>query len=773
MPKNTVEHIENISEIDRVKDGVVFLKGGGLRKVVMVSGVNFNLKSEEEQEIIISSFQNFLNSLDFSVQINVRSRKVNINDYLNKINERAVEEMNPLLKTQIEQYRDFIAAFISQNAIMEKSFFVIIPFDPVVLPSVKIPGKKKKPETETDNRLEYNLTKLNQNTDRVMRGLRQMGLRSVTLEDEELFDLYHSFYSPGQDSLSPPRSIAETLPEKMEIFPSSLKLDGLFCRTVAVLSYPRFLSTGWLSSMINMPEIMDIAIHISPADTGLMLKKLRARATGLEAQLSEMEEKGMTRDPMIETALGDIEALRDALQQSTEKLFHASLYFSFYSASEKQLNDLEEKINSVLESQLLSARPPLFEQLKAFNAVLPIGKDELEINAPMNTSPLSLLFPFDSISLTSDEGVLYGINLHNNTLVIFDRFSMENANTVIFAKAGAGKSYATKLEIIRSLMFGTDILIIDPENEYQTLAKTFGGTIVEISLNSQNRINPFDIPVIPEGEDPGEILKSHFVNLAGLLKLMLGEITSAEEALIDRAITETYASRDITFDKDFSGATPPLLEDLETILRNIEGGEEMADRLYRFTKGSFAGFVNMPTNVDAKNRLVVFSIRDLEEELRPIAMYAILNFIWNQIRSELKKRIMVVDEAWWMMKYPDSAAFLFGLAKRARKYYLGITTITQDVEDFLSSPYGRPIITNSSIQLLLRQSPATIEATGKAFGLTEAEKNFLVEVDVGAGLFLAGLSHAAIQIVSSPFEHQIITTDPEEILQQYGQGGSP
>jgi type IV secretory pathway VirB4 component len=757
---------ENISEIKAVKDGVVFLKNGGLRKIIIVSGVNLNLKSEEEQEVILSSFQNFLNSLDFSVQLSVHSRKVDPTNYLGVLDNLAGEESNALLKMQIQQYRDFIASFIAENAIMEKTFFVAVPFEPIKLPSL---GKSQQPAE--NEHLTENLIKLNQNAERVMAGLRQTGLRAIILEDNEIYELYQSFYSPSVKKTAP-QSLPEIFPDELEIKPSSLKIDGSFCRTIAVLSYPRFLSTGWLSSLINLPEILDIAIHISPADTGLMLKKLRSRATSLEVQLAEMEEKGLVRDPMVETALSDIEALRDALQQSTEKLFDASLYISFYASSERELNDLEERISSLLEAQLLSAKPPLFEQLKAFNSVLPLALNELDITAPMNTTPLSLFFPFDSINLTSDQGILYGVNLHNNSLIIFDRFSLENANTVVFAKAGAGKSYASKLEIIRSLMFGTDILIIDPENEYETLAQSFDGTVVNISLNSQNRINPLDLPIVPEGEDFGEILKSHFVDLAGLLKLMLGEITSSEEALIDRAITETYASRDITPEKDFRGATSPLLEDLETVLRNMEGGEEMANRLYRFTKGSYAGFANLPTNVDVRNRLVIFSIRDLEEELRPVAMYVILNFIWNQIRSQLKKRIMVIDEAWWMMKYPDSAAFLFGLAKRARKYYLGITTITQDVEDFLNSPYGRPIITNSSLQLLLKQSPATIEATGKAFGLTEAEKNFLIEADIGAGLFLAGLSHAAIQIVSSPFEHQIITTNPEELLEQYGQGES-
>jgi len=351
-------------------------------------------------------------------------------------------------------------------------------------------------------------------------------------------------------------------------------------------------------------------------------------------------------------------------------------------------------------------------------------------------------------------------------LVIFDRFSLENANSVVFAKAGAGKSYACKLEIIRSMMMGIDVLIIDPENEYQKLAESVGGSFFKISLTSKNQINPFDIPIIPKGEDPADIFKSHILNLAGLMKLMFGTITPEEEAILDRAITATYESQDITPDKkDFTNLQPPLLEDFQTVLGSMEGGRGLARRLERFTKGSYAGFTNKPTNIDIKNRLIVFSVRDLEEQLRPIAIYIVLNFIWNLIRAEMKKRIMVIDEAWWLMKYPDSAAFLFSLAKRCRKYYLGLTTITQNVEDFLESPYGRPIITNSAIQLLLKQAPASIDVVAKTFNLSEAEKGLLLGADVGEGVFFAGLKHVAIQIIASYFENKIITTKPEELLE--------
>lgn len=554
-------------------------------------------------------------------------------------------------------------------------------------------------------------------------------------------------------------------PSGLEIGPNFLKLGEKFIKTLFIFTYPRYLSSGWFNSIINLPNLLDISIFAHPVDTILALRSLRRKTAQIEAQIIERQEKGLVRDPMLETAFQDIEMLRNQLQQAREKLFNVGVYITIYADSLEELNNIEDRINSLFESQLVYTKPVVFQQLEGFNSTLPLCQDKLLLHTPLNSTPASSLFPFTSLDLTSDEGILYGVNLHNNTLVIFDRFSLENANQVVFAKSGAGKSYATKLEILRSLMMGVDVLIIDPENEYQNLAESVGGSFFKISLTSENQINPFDIPVIPKGEDPADVFKSHILNLTGLIKLMLGEISPEQEAILDKAITMTYESRDITPEReDFSKFQPPLLEDFQIVLGSMEGGRELAQRLERFTKGSYSGFANRPTNIDIKNRLIVFSIRDLEDELRPIAIYVVLNFIWNLIRADLKKRILVIDEAWWMMKYPDSAAFLFGLVKRARKYYLGVSTITQDVEDFMNSPYGRPIITNSSLQLLLKQAPATIDILAKTFNLTQAERELLLEVEIGKGLFFAGLKHIAIQVISSYFEHQIVVTNPQEIL---------
>ncbi len=770
-------------DLESVRENSIVLKNGALRKVLMVSGINFDLKSEEEQGLITYAYQNFLNSLDFSVQIFVHSRRLNIAGYIKKLEEREAQEQNELLKAQISGYREFITSFVGQNPIMSKNFFVVVPFDPVQIPGGVggLLGAFKKqpkagPSADKDKDFQHNLAQLNQRADRVMSGLTGIGLQVAPLDGEAIVEIFYNLYNPESvekktleiaKEATAGKTITDIIaPPAMEATSNYLKLGNKFAKTLFIFTYPRYLATGWFSPIINLPDLLDISIFIHPVDTALALKNLRKKAAQVQSELMEQEQKGMVRNPMLETAFQDIEALRDSLQQGQEHLFNIGVYITMYADTLEGLNKLEAQVNTILESKLIYAKAAIFQQVEGLNSTLPIGTDRLLVHTPLNSGPVSSFFPFISATLTSDDGILYGINRNNNTLVIFDRFALENGNMVIFAKSGAGKSYATKLEALRLMMTGSDVLIIDPENEYQQLANTVGGSFFKISLTSENHINPFDIPIVPKDENPGDVLKSHIVNLTGLMKLMLGKMTVEEESLLDRAISETYAAFDIVAGKDFSKAQPPLLENLQTVLENMEGGRELAERLYRFTKGSFAGFANRPTNIDIKNRMIVFSIRDLEDELRPIAMYIILNFIWNLVRAELKRRVMIIDEAWWMMKYPDGASFLFGLVKRARKYFLGISTITQDVEDFLNSPYGRPIITNSSLQLLLKQSPAMIDSVAKTFNLTEAEKNLLLESQVGQGLFFAGPNHVAVQIIASYTEDQVITTKPEQILQQ-------
>ena len=316
------------------------------------------------------------------------------------------------------------------------------------------------------------------------------------------------------------------------------------------------------------------------------------------------------------------------------------------------------------------------------------------------------------------------------------------------------------------MMLGTDVIIIDPEMEYKHLSDAVGGTYINVSLSSEAKVNPFDLPrAVGDEVKTADVIRSAIIMLKGLLRLMLGTFTSQEDSLMDRALLETYAKKDITADADLAKVEPPLMQDLQDILEGIEGAEDLAVRLKKYTQGTFAGLFNSPTNVDMRNQLVVFSVRDLEDELRPIAIYTIVNYIWNVVRSQMKKRVLVIDEAWWLMQNEDSAKFIFALVKRCRKYFLGVTTITQDVNDFLRSPYGQAILNNSAIQLLLKQSTAAIDVVQKTFMLTEGEKYLLLESGVGEGIFFAGQKHAAIAVKASYAEDQLITSDPRQLLE--------
>lgn len=553
-------------------------------------------------------------------------------------------------------------------------------------------------------------------------------------------------------------------PSALQVNSKQVNLGEKIARTYFVVSYPRFLSDGWFSPIVNLDRVFDVSIFIHPIDTSKALKRFQKKVTEVQSQISTREEKGYIRDPVLDTAYQDLEQLRDRLQQATEKLFDVAIYITIYADNEKDLNKLESEVKSMLDSKLVYIRPALFQQAEGFKSTIPVETDLLESHNKLNSQPLSSVFPFVSFDLTSDKGILFGINRHNSSLVLFDRFSLANYNSVTFASSGAGKSYTLKLEIVRTLMFDTEVIVIDPEKEYEYLAKAIGGRFFDISLSSEHHINPFDLPVPREDEIASNILRSNIINLVGLFRLMLGGLTPEEDAIVDRAITETYALKDITADSNFTEVEPPLLSDFELVLGGMDGADQLVQKISKYTKGTWSNFINKPTNVDMNKKFIVFSVRDMEDELKPIAMYIVTNFIWNSVRKELKKRLLVIDEAWWMMKSKDTASFLFMLAKRGRKYYLGLATITQDVNDFLKSEYGIPILTNSSIQLLMKQSPTAIDLIQSTFNLTEEEKFLLLESNVGEGIFFAGTKHVAIKIIASYTEDQMITSDPSQVL---------
>ncbi|OIP97585.1 conjugal transfer protein TraC [Candidatus Wirthbacteria bacterium CG2_30_54_11] len=553
-------------------------------------------------------------------------------------------------------------------------------------------------------------------------------------------------------------------PPSIELDPSYLKIGNKYHRTLFVSGYPRYVSTNWLSPLINFNADIAISLYQYPIDSKSVMEDLKRRIGQMEATWQINQEKGLVKDPELETQLQDAHNLRDAIQRGEEKFFQFGLYMTVSANGKEELSQLCQKVESMLGGMLIYTKETAMQMEQGFKTTLPLCNDHIQVLRNMDTSALSSTFPFTSSDLTTNEGILYGLNRHNNSLVIFDRFKLENANSVIFAKSGAGKSYTVKLEALRYLMIGTEVLIIDPEREYKALCESVGGTYINISLNSKTHINPFDMADIKKGQDlEGDELRSQIIYLLGLFAILLGELTNKEESLLDRALLEAYRQKGIISDPSTYGNTPPIMGDLYELLKTMPGAESVVEKMEKFVHGTLAGIFNMATNVELNNNFIVFDIRDLEDILRPMAMFSILQFIWNKVRTSHKRRLLLVDEAWIMMQHEDSARFLFGLAKRARKYWLGLTTITQDVDDFLSSSYGKAIVTNSSMQVLLKQSTAAIDKIATVFNLTEGEKYLLLECDVGEGLFFAGQNHVAIKIIASYIEDQIITTNPEKL----------
>lgn len=560
-------------------------------------------------------------------------------------------------------------------------------------------------------------------------------------------------------------------PAAIQVEFNYLRLGNYFLRTLFVYNYPRYLYTDWLSPIINSEFAIDTAIFIYPVQSKEVLGQLRNKSAQIEATYAESQMKGQVRDPMLETAYQDVEQLRDTLQRGEAKFFKSSLYFTIYAKTLEELDSQTSFIENLLGGKIVLTKSALLQQEQGLNSTLPFCHDEILITKNLDTGALSTFFPFVSNDLSRNEGILYGINRHNNSLVIFDRFKLENANSVVFAKSGSGKSYAVKLEALRYLLFGTDLIVIDPEKEYERLCGALGGAYLDINVNSTSRINPFDLPQIaPDSPEQGENhLRSNIIMLQGLLRVMMGgDVSPTESNLLDQALAQTYASKGITQDPKTHNLPAPTMGDLEKTLSSIKGAEGLAQKIKKYTTGSFSGLFNEPTNINMTNRFIVFSIRDLEDELRPIAMYMILNFIWNRVKGEVKKRLLIIEEAWLLMKYEDSAQFLYSMAKRARKYYLGLTTISQEIEDFLGSQYGRAIVNNSSMSILLKQHPATVDLVAQVFKLTQAEKYFLLNSAVGECLFFAGQNHIAVQITPSYQEDLLITTNPEQLKQLEG-----
>ncbi len=591
--------------------------------------------------------------------------------------------------------------------------------------------------------------------------------------DEEDIDIIAKQGSTKPEIVDPNKAVAEGMsaldviaPKTIEVDFDYIKINGVYFRTLFVSGYPRFVSPGWLEQIINFDSSLDISFYVYPVEVKGVLEDLRHKIAEMEAEIATDLERGRIVNATTQAKLDDAQVLQEELVKGAEHFYEFAFYITMPARDLEDLNDITKQVQSTLGSLLINAQITTLDMENGFYSTLPFAADRLSITRNMDTTSLSTTFPLTSAELSSDTGVLYGINPLNESFIIFDRFSMENSNMAIFATSGAGKSYFVKLESLRSLMLGTEVIIIDPEAEYKDLCAAVSGQYITFSFSSPSKVNPFDLSQIyEEGENQ---LGLKILSLHALFKVIMGQLNPMQEALLDHALIETYRGKGITQDPETQKKEPPLMEDLYKTLVGMEteAAMDLAARIEKFVKGSFIGIFDQQTNIEINNPFTVFSVREVQDALRPIAMFIILEFIWTKVKKDLRRRLLIVDEAWHMMRYPDSAQFMWSIVKRARKYYLGLTTITQDVEDFLSQDIGKAIVTNSALRVLLKQSPAAIDRVGEIFYLSQGEKQLLLGANIGEGIFFAGNHHVPIYIVSSPEEHKLISTKPQDILKK-------
>lgn len=753
---------QKFTEIERIIDNVVFLSYGNACLVIEVTATNFPLLSEEERLAKIYSYAALLNSLSFPIQILIRSKKIDISSYLRLLSLEATKTQNQILSSKIKLYRDFVESLIKTNSILDKKFYIIIPYSHLEEGAIK-----------TKTHFESARSTLKLKADSLHAQLTRLNLHAKTLNKDELTKLFYSIYNGDLTEInqeigniqSPVVKTKTMVPLADIIAPSSVEVDfnyirvgEKFYKTFFVVGYPRFVSSNWLSVLIDFNHSLNTSMFIYPTSTPDILSDLKRKIAEIEATVSSQSEEGRVIDPTAQATLEDALNLQEELARGLERFFRFSLYVTLSGDSKADVQDTSKRLEPALSSILITTKAATLQMEDGFKSTIPIGQDRLFITRNMDTTSLASTFPFSSATLTQEKGIMYGINQQNGSLIIFDRFSLENANEVVLGTSGAGKSYLIKLEVMRHFMFGTEVIVIDPEGEYETLAKSLGGEFVSFTPSAPIKINPFDLSgIYQEGENE---LGLKVLSLHGLLKMVLGELDPQDDAILDRAIMETYRQKGITTDPNTQKKEPPLMEDLYKVLLGMEDtlSRNLALRLEKFIKGSLSGIFNQKSNFDIKNGLTVFSIKGLEEGLRSIAIHIILDFVWTKIRKTLKKRLLIIDEAWYVMKYEDSASFVYGIAKRSRKYLLALTAATQDVEDFLATDYGKAVLSNSSIQVLLKQSPTEIDNIAKTFYLSAHEKEFLLSCAVGEGLFFAGLNHVSMRVVAAPFENSIITS---------------
>jgi hypothetical protein len=793
-----------------------------VRAIIAIDSVNYALKSEAEQRDLLEAFRAFLNGVPFDLQILVRVMPLDMRTYADRVRELGADAPTLSLQNLAADHADYLTTLMQRRTLLTRAFYL-------VLGANLAKGARPKPTSARDflaflrpgkvASLTYTqaVQQLDLRVEKVLGELGRVGLVGQRLEGHELVQCYYACVAPEQAAhpLSEEQIAGSALPSQphpndtlvgetqqlgisldtqtaasdvpwpeladlvapgsVELHGDDLLIDHTWVRTLAITGYPRYVYAGWLERLIDLDEPMDLSLHLHPQDTTAVIRRLSHQLVALSATQREHAKQGRLTSVEQNIALSDIEQMRVKLQRGDERLFAFSLYLCVRAHTHEALEERTSRIETACENLQLTTRSMTFEQDLGFLSCLPEGRDRLRRTQPADTSTVTMAFPFVSNSLSMSDGILWG-SAPNGSPIILDLFSaqLENANTCLFAKSGAGKSYTCKLVALRHLLRGVDVYVIDPEDEYAPLVAAAEGQTVYLSAGASQHINPFDLPVRRDHDERSDVLKDKVQSLHALMDLLLANrgptgsvpLSQEEKGLLDRAMNTMYRNAGINAHPDTHTRPAPLMKDLYAILESGECGPDdthLAQRLYRYVFGSLSGMFAEQTNIALDNHFVCFSIREMDAELRPLGLYLITEFVWTHMRGSRRPRFLIIDEAWTLLRFEEGGRFLSDLARRARKYYLGLFTITQNAEDFLSNEHGRTMLNNSSVKLLLGQDSTTIDPVTVAFKLSQAERHYLLGCSKGEGLIFARTGHVGVKVEASSWEHQLATTDPREL----------
>ncbi len=731
------DDLKRIVDVKKVDD-IIELSKNKLA-ILEVIPMNFMLKTNEEQESILLSFEKFLNSLDFPIQIHITSNPIHLGEhftYTHKQVKKQGEQYKPLL----DSYCQFIRQSIQTNNIQNRNFYIIIPEKDTLSMQIRI----------------------------CQEGIDKLGLKVRKLTKEDTVTFFHSYIAHNKKKelkKEQTNDVAHFLyaPEKIKFMPDHFKVNDLFCKVIQVTGYPHSVEMGFLDKIISSGEKYDISVHIEPFPIEHTMIQLNRELQKQQSDLYADSKKGII-NPSLDIKFKSTKKVLEDLQKGKQKLFNVSLYIMCKGKSLQEVNLLAKKVKAGLDGLMIQSKTPLFEMMAAYESMLPLGKNKLNAKRNIHTKGLSAFFPFSSPFLDIDtDGVLLGLN-KNKIPYIKNIFHLANANGVILATSGSGKSYFTKLLISRQFMNGCDVIIIDPQGEYLAITEQYKGETITISKDSKTIINPLDLM--------GHEYLEKRLSLIDLFGIMFGDINELQKSILDRAIDMTYEDKGIDRD-NYDASEPPILSDLyamlEKLMKSVPKQEEVTyrallNRLHMYTSKGVFGFLDRQTRINFDNKFVCFNIGNMPKQVKPVVMYLVLDHVYMKMKESSNRKLLVIDEAWSMLQTAEESSYVFEIVKTCRKYNLGLLMITQDVADLVGSKAGHAVLANTSYTFLLRQKPAVISNVARTFNLSQNERDFLVSASLGNGILILENEHQELEVIASPEEHKLITTNPDEMI---------